>query len=77
MAKANRREFLRTATAAAAAASFGTGALNSPQSVAASSADGMQFGLVTYLWGKDMDLPTLLDACEKSGLPAVELRTRP
>jgi sugar phosphate isomerase/epimerase len=35
----------------------------------------MQFGLVTYLWGKDMDLPTLIDACEKSGLAGVELRT--
>ena len=32
------------------------------------SAKGMRFGLVTYLWGKDMDLPTLLDVCEKSGV---------
>lgn len=35
----------------------------------------MQFGLVTYLWGKDMDLPTLIDVCEKSGLGGVETRT--
>ena len=35
----------------------------------------MRFGLVTYQWGKDMDLPTLIDACEKSGLLGVELRT--
>ena len=35
----------------------------------------MRFGLVTYQWGKDMDLPTLIDACEKSGLAGVELRT--
>ncbi len=34
-----------------------------------------QFGLVTYLWGKDMSLPTLIDACTKSGLLGVELRT--
>ncbi|MBI1373579.1 MAG: TIM barrel protein [Phycisphaera sp.] len=34
----------------------------------------MQLGLVTYLWGKDMDLPTLIDACEKSQLGGVELR---
>ena len=33
------------------------------------------FGLVTYLWGKDWDLPTLIGNCEKSGLGAVELRT--
>ncbi len=32
-------------------------------------------GLVTYLWGKDMDLPTVIDSCEKSGLLGVELRT--
>jgi sugar phosphate isomerase/epimerase len=35
----------------------------------------MRFGLVTYLWGKDMDLPTLIDVCEKSKLTGVELRT--
>ena len=35
----------------------------------------MRFGLVTYQWGKDMDLPTLIDACEKSGLLGIELRT--
>ena len=32
-------------------------------------------GLVTYLWGKDMDLTELLSACEQSGLLGVELRT--
>ncbi|MGD9853566.1 MAG: sugar phosphate isomerase/epimerase family protein [Planctomycetaceae bacterium] len=36
---------------------------------------GMQFGLVTYQWGKDMDLPTLIDVCEKAGLAGLELRT--
>jgi sugar phosphate isomerase/epimerase len=35
----------------------------------------MQFGLVTYLWGEQMDLPTVIDACRKSGLKGVELRT--
>lgn len=35
----------------------------------------MNFGLVTYLWGKDMDLATLIDTCEKSGVTGVELRT--
>lgn len=34
-----------------------------------------KFGLVTYLWGQDMDLPTVIDACTKSGLGGVELRT--
>jgi len=36
----------------------------------------IKFGLVTYLWGKDMDLPTLIEACERSGLLGVELRTQ-
>jgi hypothetical protein len=35
----------------------------------------MKLGLVTYLWGKDWDLPTLIDNCEKSGMEGVELRT--
>jgi len=34
-----------------------------------------RFGLVTYLWGKDMDVPTLLEACDYSGMAGVELRT--
>ena len=36
----------------------------------------MKFGLVTYQWGKDWDLPTLIANCEKTGLSAVELRTQ-
>lgn len=36
----------------------------------------MKFGLVTYQWGKDWDLPTLISNCEKTGFQAVELRTQ-
>jgi sugar phosphate isomerase/epimerase len=46
-----------------------------PALVRAAGAAGMRFGLVTYQWGKDMKLPALLDACERSGLSGVELRT--
>lgn len=35
----------------------------------------MQFGLVTYQWGKDWDLPTLIANCEQARAPGVELRT--
>jgi len=35
----------------------------------------MKFGLVTYLWGRDWDLPTLIANCEKTGALGVELRT--
>jgi sugar phosphate isomerase/epimerase len=34
-----------------------------------------QFGLVTYLWGKDLTLPELLAVCQESGLGGLELRT--
>ena len=36
----------------------------------------MKFGLVTYQWGRDWDLPTLIANCEKTGLWGVELRTQ-
>jgi sugar phosphate isomerase/epimerase len=68
----DRRQFLAAAalgaTTVAGSSTLGWAA---DQQVAA-----MQFGLVTYLWGKDMDLPTLIDVCEKSGLGGVELRTQ-
>ncbi len=35
----------------------------------------MKLGLVTYQWGKDWDLPTLIANCEKTGILGVELRT--
>ena len=41
----------------------------------AASKTKMKLGLVTYLWGKDWDLPTLITNCEKSNLLGVELRT--
>ncbi len=36
----------------------------------------MKLGLVTYQWGKDWDLPTLIANCEEAGLLGVELRTQ-
>ena len=36
----------------------------------------MQMGLVTYLWGQDWDLPTLIANCEKAGYLGVETRTQ-
>jgi sugar phosphate isomerase/epimerase len=37
---------------------------------------GMRMGLVTYQWGRDWDLPTLIANCEKTGFLGVELRTQ-
>lgn len=34
----------------------------------------MKMGLVTYLWGKDWDLPTLIEYCTKAKTYGVELR---
>jgi len=36
----------------------------------------MKLGLVTYLWGQDWDLPTVIANCEKSKVLGVELRTQ-
>lgn len=34
----------------------------------------MKLGLVTYLWGKDWDVPTLITNCTKAQIEGVELR---
>ena len=36
---------------------------------------GMQLGLVTYNWGKDWDLPTVIHNCAQTGFEGVELRS--
>lgn len=70
----SRRDFLQTATTAAVI--VGTGSLLQPTQAADAAGSQMRFGLVTYLWGQHMDLPTVIDACERSGLSGVELRTQ-
>lgn len=35
----------------------------------------MKIGLVTYLWGKDWELPAIIENCERSKVLGVELRT--
>ncbi len=68
-----RREFLRNSVALGAGI-MAAGPLG--RIVAADKPDSkMQFGLVTYLWGQDWDLPTLIANCEKTGVLGVELRT--
>ncbi len=70
-----RRNFLKQSTAAVMAA----GPLVSRMAAGASGADKpgakMRFGLVTYLWGQDWDLPTLIANCEKTGVLGLETRT--
>jgi len=69
-----RRGFVRTGLAAAGALAAGVAA----QPLSASAAERkpkMHIGLVTYMVGAKMDLPTLIDTCEKSGMEGVELRS--
>lgn len=65
-----RRTFLRNT-------SLASGALLVPGMVSLDvfgEKSKMKLGLVTYLWGKDMDIPTLINSCKEAGLGGVELR---
>jgi sugar phosphate isomerase/epimerase len=77
MGKTDRRRFLRASVGIAAAGLL-------PAELRENSCLGqpgqrrpskMRFGLVTYQWGADWNLPTLLANCEKTGALGVELRT--
>ncbi len=78
--RATRREFLRATTGGALAVSgLSLSGLSLARAVEAAEDDErgrkMRFGLVTYLWGQDWDLPTLLKNCEAAKVLGVELRT--
>jgi len=71
-----RRDFLRKSIYLGAAA-FASGPLVKRMTMAGQKPDSrMRFGLVTYLWGRDWDLPTLIANCEKTRVLGVELRTQ-
>lgn len=74
MSPMSRRDFLTTAAIGAAVAA---GTLGRTRIVMAQDKKGadIRFGLVTYQWGKDWDLPTLIANCSKAGVLGVELRT--
>jgi sugar phosphate isomerase/epimerase len=68
----SRRKFIKSSAVAGVGLS-----LFDPFSVQAMlKKSKMQIGLVTYQWGKDWDLPTLIANCEKTGFMGVELRTQ-
>lgn len=67
----SRRQFLLGSLGGAA----GLFALSSHHAFAAQKASRMSFGLVTYLWGQDWDLPALIANCERAKVWGVELRT--
>lgn len=64
----NRRHFFSTLLGASAASALAA------DSKLNYKGENIQFGLVTYMWGADWDLPTLIRNCETSKVLAVELR---
>ena len=68
----SRRRFIQQG----AFAGLGFAAFNKLTAMPFPAKKGMNFGLVTYMWGFDWDLPTLIANCEKAGYPGVELRTQ-
>lgn len=70
-----RRKFL-TASAIAAGLAYGLPLRNHALSADdASKSTKMKLGLVTYNWGKDWDLPTVIKNCEQTKFGGVELRS--
>ncbi|QDT91841.1 TIM barrel protein [Gimesia algae] len=69
----SRRDFLKTAAAGSTLA-LGSG-LSGSVFAEKKSEKQAQYGLVTYQWAKDWDLPTLLKNCETANVLGVEVRT--
>ncbi|MCU0916218.1 MAG: PmoA family protein [Planctomycetes bacterium] len=72
--RSTRREFLRDSMVWGAGLAT-AGPLGQVLAAAGKPGSRMKFGLVTYLWGQNWDLPTVIANCEKSGVLGVELRT--
>lgn len=71
MANRDRRTFLKE-TSLLAGASLLSPLAFAREPVAVKSP--IKLGLVTYLWGKDWDVPTLIKNCADTGLQGIELR---
>jgi sugar phosphate isomerase/epimerase len=72
MKNITRRSFVQKSFSAG----IGIAALNYLPDLPVTAKGKMKFGLVTYQWGRDWDLPTVIANCEKTGLLGVELRTQ-
>lgn len=68
-----RREF--SGLLAASAAGAATTRLEGAPNLVDPPGGNMRFGLVTYMWGADWDLDTLLANCQTANVLGVELRT--
>lgn len=68
----SRRRFIQKGVFAG----LGLAAVNKLTVMSLLPKEAMKFGLVTYMWGFDWDLPALIANCEKTGYLGVELRTQ-
>ncbi len=73
--KVTRRHFLSKSSRAVAGVAAGSLIASCAATRKGASREAnLKFGLVTYLWGKDWDLPTLIRHCSQTGVGGVELR---
>ncbi len=75
MSDVTRRDFLKTTALTTATVAVGAFGLTSPSYSQEKKGADIRYGLVTYQWGKDWDLRTLLKNCEQAKVLGVELRT--
>ena len=78
MTHSTRRHFLKSVGGSVALSAVSKGTLLHAvpaRKQERSTPEGMRIGLVTYLWGQDWDLPTLIANCEQSKVLGLELRT--
>lgn len=71
MSAINRKTFLNQLSLLAGASLVSNSVL---ATALAADKSGVKLGFVTYLWGKDWDLPTLLKNCADTNILGVELR---
>lgn len=69
----SRRNFLKQATAGTCAAALA--GYHPPASADDPETGRPRLGLVTYNWGQDWDLPTVIRNCAEAGFGGVELRS--
>lgn len=69
--ESSRRAFLQRTLVGTAAVTVGAPLARALKKVP----PGPRFGLVTYQWGRALDVPSLIATCAKAGLEGVELRT--
>lgn len=71
-AKFERRDFLTKMLLISGATVFPGGVWSQIQK--SSRRRNIRFGLVTYMWGHDLELPELIELCTTTGVTGVELR---